>query len=129
MRVLTVPIAGADFPNSRGPTRRFGIRLCAPGDPVELRPEPTNKHDGNAIAIYERGGIQLGYVPAEKCQWLHSTMARGVELVAIFQAETEHGGLVRIGFDHTPALPEVDDAPARDRFDEDFPPDPVWDDD
>lgn len=128
MRALTVPIRGATHPNNRGPSRTFGINLLRPGDPVELRPEPSNKHDGNAIAIYEAGGIKLGYVPADKCQWLHSTMARGVELFAIFQAPSEHGGFIRIGFDHVPALPQPEPA-LTDRFDEDFPPDPIWDDD
>ena len=94
-----------------------------------MRPEPKNPADGNAIAIYERGGIQLGYVPADKCQWFHSVMARSVEIIAIFQAHSGAGGFVRIGFDHVPALPEVEEAPPRDRFDEDFPPDPIWDDD
>lgn len=128
MREFTVRIAGADFPNRRGPTRRFGIKLCAPGDPVELRPEPKNRHDGNAIAIYERGGIQLGYVPADKCQWFHSAMSRGVEIVAVFQEANEHGAVVRVGFDHTPSLPERQTS-ERDQFDEDFPPDPIYDED
>lgn len=115
-------------PNKRGPTRAFGINLLRPGDPVELRPEPKNPHDGNAIAVYEPGGIQLGYLPAEKCQWLHSAMARGVELFAIFQANNEHGAYLRIGFDRTPTLPQHESEQV-DRFDQDFPPDPIWDDD
>ncbi len=128
MRALTIAIAGADHPNKRGPARHFGIKLCAPGDLLELRPEPNNPADGNAIAIYERGGIQLGYVPADKCQWFQSTIARGVELIAVFQCHTDRGGLVRIGFDHTPSLPEPKPEPI-DRFDDEFPPDPIYDED
>lgn len=128
MRALTVPIRGITHPNKRGPTRAFGIKLCAPGDLLELRPEPKNRHDGNAIAIYERGGIQLGYVPADKCQWFHSAMSRGVEIVAVFQEANEHGAFVRVGFDHTPALPERQ-TNDRYQFDEDFPPDPIYDED
>lgn len=129
MRAITIPIKGADHPNKRGPARRFGIALCKPGDPVELRPEPNNPVDPQAVAIYEPGGIQLGYVPAEKAQWFRSMMSRGESLVAIFQQVTREGGLVRVGLDgERPDLPPQREA-SRDRFDEDFPPDPIWDDD
>ena len=127
MRAVTIPIAGAAYPNKRGPTRRFGIELCRPGDPVELRPEPTNPADPQAVAIYERGGIQLGYVPAERAQWFRSMMSRGVKLVAIFQQATTGGGLVRVGIDHHPALPEP--VPVVDPYDDEWPVDPIWDDD
>lgn len=30
-----------------------------------LKPEPTNPHDKNAIAIYHQNGHHLGYIPAE----------------------------------------------------------------
>ncbi len=36
----------------------------APGSPLELRREPGNEHDANAIAVHA-GGAQVGYVPAE----------------------------------------------------------------
>lgn len=56
-------------------------------------------------------------------------MNNGRELVAIFQAPSEWGGYVRVGLDgQRPDLPEQK-AAAIDRFDEDFPPDPIWDDD
>lgn len=128
MRTITIRIMGADHLNNRGPTRRFGIALCAPGEPIELRAEPENPVDPQAVAIYEKGGIKLGYVPAEKAQWFRSMMSRGIELHAIFQQATDHGGLVRVGFDHQPDLP-VSREKLINRFDEDFPPDPIWDDD
>lgn len=127
MRAITIPIAGAAYPNKSGPTRRFGIELCRPGDPIDLRPEPKNPVDPQAIAIYERGGIQLGYVPADKAQWFRSMMSRGVQLVAIFQQAAEGGGLIRVGFDHHPALPEP--AKMDERLDDEWPVDPIWDDD
>jgi len=39
--------------------------LCAPGDVVELRLEPTNPYDENAVAIFSERGTQLGYVSAD----------------------------------------------------------------
>jgi hypothetical protein len=37
----------------------------APGSPLELRRDPANPHDGNAIAVHAAGGGQLGWVPRE----------------------------------------------------------------
>ena len=37
----------------------------APGRPLELRRDPANEHDPNAIAIYAAGGEQIGWVPRE----------------------------------------------------------------
>ena len=33
------------------------------GDALELRPEPDNEHDEEAIEIYTRLGSKLGYIP------------------------------------------------------------------
>jgi len=38
---------------------------AAPGKPLELRREPANEHDPNAIAVHLPGGDQLGFVPRE----------------------------------------------------------------
>lgn len=40
----------------------------APGNPVLLKPEPTNEYDPNAIAVYDKGGQHhIGYIPREDC--------------------------------------------------------------
>lgn len=67
---FSLAVVGADYPNKRGPARRFGIALCQPGDPIELRREPKNQFDEFAIAVFETGGIQLGYVRSERAAWL-----------------------------------------------------------
>ena len=37
-----------------------------PGRPLELRRDPDNEHDPNAIAVHPEGGVaQLGWVPRE----------------------------------------------------------------
>lgn len=38
---------------------------AAPGRALELRRDPDNVHDPNAIAVHGRGGEQLGWVPRE----------------------------------------------------------------
>ena len=35
----------------------------APGRPLELRRDPANEHDPNAIAVHAAGGGQVGWVP------------------------------------------------------------------
>jgi hypothetical protein len=37
----------------------------APGRPLELRRDPDNPHDPNAIAVHDAGGEQVGWVPRE----------------------------------------------------------------
>jgi hypothetical protein len=39
--------------------------LAAPGRALLLRPEPSNEHDPNAIAVDLADGTPLGYVPRE----------------------------------------------------------------
>jgi HIRAN domain len=36
-----------------------------PGRPLELRRDPANEHDPNAIAVHATGGAQVGWVPRE----------------------------------------------------------------
>jgi HIRAN domain-containing protein len=38
---------------------------AAPGRPLELRRDPGNPHDRNAIAVHIAGGEQVGWVPRE----------------------------------------------------------------
>lgn len=47
---------------------------CSAGDPAELRREPDNAFDRNAIAVYVRGR-QIGYVPADVAE----TIAPGLD--------------------------------------------------
>ncbi|PWR24811.1 hypothetical protein DKG74_07015 [Zavarzinia aquatilis] len=51
--------------NVDGSSRQQILTRCRAGDPVELRPEPTNPHDSNAVAVYV-SGRQVGYVSRQK---------------------------------------------------------------
>ena len=133
MHRLSLAVVGADHPNKKGPTRRFAIAVCKPGEPVELRPEPKNKHDPQAIAVYCMRGVQIGYIRAERCQLVHTAMRRkGVK--AIFQQAEAWGATIRAHFDGTdPVLPEPDDSRAYDwpppaSEDADWWPDQEWPD-
>lgn len=104
---LTLPIVGADYPNKRGPTRRFELALCEPGESVELRLEPENPADEHAVAVYSMRGVQLGYLPSQRAVRIGQIMRRGSEVSAIFQARASFGGYARIAFDGAaPVLPE-----------------------
>lgn len=102
---ITLPIVGVQFPNMKGASRRFAVDLQRPGDPVELRREPKNPADPNAIAVHTIEGVQMGYVPAERAPYIGMMMTRG-EVTAIFQGADDFGAFIRIGFDETPVLPD-----------------------
>jgi hypothetical protein len=49
----------------------------SPGSPLRLAREHDNSHDPNAIAVLDRAGEQLGYIPAELCPRLLATTPPG----------------------------------------------------
>lgn len=123
---ITLPIVGMDFPNARGPTRRFVLELQKPGDTLILRPEPRNPADPNAIAVDSVQGGQIGYIPAERAPLIGMEIRRG-DVTAIFQGRNERGAFLRIGFGgHTPTLPPTSGSDPV--ADQDWWPDEEWPD-
>jgi len=116
MDELTTSIVGIDFPNDdkSKSNRRMECMLCAPGDAVELRHEPTNLYDDNAVAIFSERGIQLGYVSAGRAPLIGKRMKEG-ETIAVFQVMHGSGAYIRIRFGGgVPTLPDpVPDVPKR----------------
>jgi hypothetical protein len=108
LHAVTLAVVGAPFPNQDGSDRRFEIRLCAPGEHIDLRPEPKNRLDERAVAVFSCRGVQLGYLTAERCGRIGQLMREGRELQAVFQAETAFGAWIRVAFDG--AMPVVPDA-------------------
>ncbi len=103
---LSLAIVGAAHANADGSNRRFEILLCAPGETVALVPEPRNKADPHAIAVFSARGSQIGYVTAERAPWISSKMAAGAELEAVFQRATDYGALIRVNLNgEKPVLP------------------------
>ncbi|EQA96827.1 HIRAN domain-containing protein [Sphingobium baderi] len=133
MRHLSLHVVGVGFDNKKGPTRRFEIEICKPGEPVELRPEPRNPADPNAIAVYSVRGIQIGYLRAERAPLIGSAMRKGV-VNAIFQKSETWGATIRAHLDGTePVLPDPADSRASDwpppgSEDADWWPDEEWPD-
>jgi hypothetical protein len=115
---LSLAVVGAAHPNADGSDRRFEILLSTPGEPVELRSEPTNKADQNAIAVFSSRGVQIGYLTAERAPWIGSKLASGVDVRAVFQSKTDYGALIRANLEGAdpilphpkPSRPEADES-------------------
>jgi len=106
MQELTLAVVGIDFPNADGSNRRSEAMMTLPGAPIELLPDPKNKHDPNAIAVIGPSGVQLGYVNAERAPYISSRMARGEDVVAIFQGIDGGSAFIRVRFGGgAPTLP------------------------
>ncbi|SNT05391.1 HIRAN domain-containing protein [Sphingomonas laterariae] len=129
---FSLAVVGADYPNRRGPGRRFEIALCAPGEPIDLIPEPNNPADPRAVAVFSARGVQIGYVTAERCGWISGMLGAGREVRAIFQQRTSYGAAIRIAFDgEEPTLPAAiaESPPAQGHDDSGFWPDDIPPDD
>ncbi|HEX8413787.1 MAG TPA: HIRAN domain-containing protein [Sphingomicrobium sp.] len=112
MQELTLAIVGVDFPNADGSNRRSEALMTLPGEPVELVPEPKNKHDSNAIAVISPRGVQLGYVNAERAPYIGGRMSRGEDVVAIFQGIDGRLAFIRVRFGgEAPTLPPQPEKP------------------
>jgi len=131
---MTLSVVGAIHPNADGSNRLFEIALCVPGEPIELLPEPKNKHDPSAVAVVTSRGIQIGYLSAERCGWIGAKLRNGEELRAVFQGRVKGGALIRVSFTgKDPVLPEpaAQAAPKKCQpdFDDTFYPDEIPPDD
>ena len=51
---------------------RKGIAAYLGSSTGYIKPEPTNRHDPNAIAVYAEDGHHLGYIPATDTYEVHS---------------------------------------------------------
>lgn len=108
MQELTLAVVGIDFANADGSNRRSEAMMTLPGDPVELLPEPKNKHDGNAIAVIGPSGVQLGYLNAERAPYIGGRLARGEDVMAIFQEVDGGSAYIRVRFGGgVPSLPPM----------------------
>ncbi len=129
MRAQSLAIVGIDFPNTRGPGRRFELEICKPGEPIELRAEPKNPFDEHAIAVYSGRGIQLGYLKSERAVFIGTLWRQGHSTTAIFQALDATCGWLRVAFDgEKPALPVIREG-ALGADEDGFFPDPIYDED
>ena len=126
MRQTSLAIVGIDYPNKRGPARRFELEICAPGEAIDLRPEPKNPYDEHAIAVYSCRDVQLGYLPSERAVWIGTLTRQRHTMRGIFQGVTGSIGWIRVAFDgDEPTLPSEPTAAVQ-TDDSGFWPDPLY---
>ena len=74
-------IAGLAYPSPDGLDRRTYCAHLEIGSKLNLTPEPDNKFDADAIALFHEGN-HLGYVPA-KHHWVARSIDEGDELICL----------------------------------------------
>jgi hypothetical protein len=112
MQELTLAVVGIDFPNADGSNRLSEALMTVPGEPIDLVPEPKNKHDSNAIAVISPRGGQLGYINAERAPYIGGRMSRGEDVEAIFQGLDGGSAFIRVRFGGgAPTLPRSSNKP------------------
>lgn len=107
---LSIACVGARYANPRRkgqPTgnREMEIMFAHHGDPVILMPEPTNQQDQNAVAVYSKDGVQMGYVSADRTIIIREALKAERTVHALFQQRTPWGAWIRVGIDREPTLP------------------------
>ncbi|HET9511393.1 MAG TPA: HIRAN domain-containing protein [Sphingomonas sp.] len=115
-------VVGIPYGNRDGSNRLFEVKACAPGDPIDLKPEPRNKFDEQAVGVWRSGGGQMGYVAADRAAYIGKRMAEGY--FAVFQGHVGSAAYIRIRFGGgQPTLPRPAVVERR-SDDDDFFPDP-----
>src|SRR5919199_1449206 len=76
LRVVAVAGAGSHHAEA------IASDAVTPGSPLELRRDPGNEHDPNAIAVHA-GGSQVGWVPREVAAELAPELDAGSEWSAL----------------------------------------------
>jgi len=103
---LSIFVVGINYANEDGSDRRTELGRLAPGDPVELRREPENKHDPDAVAVFSGRGAQVGYLPAAFCKEIGQRML-AEPYAAVFHWLGEQVAAIRIRFGGgEPTLPQ-----------------------
>lgn len=132
---MSLAVVGVDFNNRDGSNRRFALAMCNSGDPIELRLEPKNPADENAVAVYSPGGMQIGYISSVRAVRISSLIRERREVQAVFQRKADFGAWIRVAFDgEQPILTAAMIEQRAEQFDQaiaepNFYPDEEWPDD
>ena len=92
IKLLSCQVAGTRYAQS--PESLASIKI---GSVLRLAAEPFNGYDRNAVAVLDREGLRLGYVPADRNEVISALLLGGKEVVAsVDSIDTGHGP-ARIG--------------------------------
>lgn len=87
--VRTVRIYGSQFDNEDGTSRQEVIKKLVQGDVLELRREPENRYDTNAISAWI-GGEQVGYISKHLAEILAPEVDAGVPMFGLVEAKHQN---------------------------------------
>lgn len=130
MRELSLAVVGIDYPNDdrAGTNRRSELMLLPRGTAMALVPEPKNKHDENAVAVFSPSGIRVGYLRAERAPFIGARLRAGEEVNAVLQGILGAAAWIRVRFGPgLPNAPSVSESPPKPKLYDDpdgFYPDP-----
>lgn len=83
--------------------------MLDPGDHIALILEPDNKNDPSIVAVYSFRGYQIGYLSAERCDWIDAKIRQGMDVCAIFQHHVGDSVAIRVRLDgKQPMLPPLE---------------------
>lgn len=82
---LAAIVAGIEYSNVDGTSRREIIANCEPFERLALVPEPENPYDVNAIKICRATGEQLGHVPRALAAEIAERVRIGFSYTAFFR--------------------------------------------
>ena len=85
MTAFRTVVVGSHF---RGHVAVEAVGRLRKGDALQLRREPDNRHDRNAIAIYY-AGLKIGFIPKLVNPRIAPLMDRGDQLEAVVDAPAE----------------------------------------
>ena len=117
-------LAGEGQRNADGSDRQEELLQCEPGEPVELRREPNNPYDSNAILVVSSRGVGIGYLKRDDAAEIASVIGGGRQHEAKLHClrggvpgYDRYGAQISIAWDNRPAHPHVplDEAQLRSR--------------
>lgn len=77
VRQFITAAKGEGFPNSDGSSRQAAIAELRPGEVIRLIPEPHNRRDSKAVALFTTGDRQIGYLSRDVARLVAAAADRG----------------------------------------------------
>ncbi len=81
--VIDTKVVGVSKANADGSQRQDIIKEGVfEDDLLELRPEPDNPYDANAVAVFTKDSNQIGYLSREVAERLHNVLNGNLTVAA-----------------------------------------------
>lgn len=87
---ININVVGVTFKNENGTSRQKILETVSSGDILELRREPNNMYDINAIMVITEDGQQIGYIGKQYAEILAPMVDMGRTFTAIVKDTGTH---------------------------------------